>query len=155
LAERRPSPIFAWLGGATALAVLAGFGWVVWDQTRPALTAPTEVRVCWRMQGEGSGARFTALGRNVENLESCAANLEAIHLGSGRNIVGAYQGRFIFVDRDAIRSAEKIDGARWRIFYGAQREALDKKIRTAQQRAAAGLPPLPIHQGLLADAQPQ
>jgi hypothetical protein len=43
-------------------------------------------------------------------------------------------------------------GGRWRIFYGSQREALDKKIRTAQQRAAKGMPTLPIHQGLLAGA---
>lgn len=148
----RTSPIFAWLGGATLLAAAAAGGWLVWDQNRPALAAPTEAKVCWRMHDESGQARFTPLSRGVENLESCAANLERIHLDRGGMVNGAYQGRFIFIDSEAIRSAPSMTGGRWRIFYGAQREALDKKIRTAQQRAAKGLPTLPIHQGLLAGA---
>jgi hypothetical protein len=146
----RTSPIFALAGGATLLAAAASVGWLVWDQSRPVLTAPTEAKVCWRMHDR---RRFEALGRNVENLESCAANLETLHLDHGGTVEGAYQGRFIFIDSSAIRSASSIDGGRWRIFYGPQREALDKRIRTAQQRAAKGLPTLPIHQGLLAGAQ--
>ena len=141
MAEKN-NPIFAILGVVAVLAGTGAAGWIVWDQNRPRLEAPTDPLVCWRMEMEGGRPKFTVLDRPIENLESCAAQLEGIHLETGATLRGAYQGRFIFVDSDAIQSSPTIDGARWRIFWGAQREALDKKIRAARQRQLLGLPPL-------------
>lgn len=140
---RRPNPIFAALGGLTALAVVAGIGWVAWEATRPRLQAPEDLNVCWRLETDGGRARFIPQSRRTPNLESCAATLEGLYLDAGRPLRGAFQGRFIFVDDKAIESAQTLDGSRWRIFYGDQREGLDMKIRAARKRAAAGLQPLP------------
>lgn len=136
----RPSRIYPLLGVVAVLMGAGAAGWIVWDQNRPRLEAPTEAQVCWLMAADG---RFTALSRRSENLESCAANLEALHMDSGASLRGAYQGRFIFVDADAIQSSPTVDGVRWRIFWGAQREALRKKIGVQRQRVAMGLPPDP------------
>jgi hypothetical protein len=142
VAERTP-PIFAWLGGLTVLAVVAGGGWVTWEATRPRLQAPNELNVCWRLETDGGQVRFIPQSRRTPNLESCAATLEGLYLDNGRPLRGAFQGRFIFVDAEAIQSAETLDGARWRIFYGDQREGLDMKIRAARKRAASGMKPMP------------
>lgn len=139
----RSSPIFAWVGGLTALAVVAGIGWVAFEATRPRLKAPEDLNVCWRLETDGGRARFIPQSRKTPNLESCAATLEGLYLDSGRPLRGAFQGRFIFVDASAIQSATTLDGSRWRIFYGDQREGLDLKIRAARRRAASGMAPLP------------
>lgn len=139
----RTSPIFAWMGGLTALAVVAGIGWVAVEAARPRLKAPEDPNVCWRLETDGGRTRFIPQSRKTPNLESCAATLEGLYLESGRSLRGAFQGRFIFVDADAIQSASTLDGSRWRIFYGDQREGLDMKIRAARRRAAAGMAQLP------------
>ena len=138
----RTSPIFAVLGVVAVLAGAGAAGWIVWEQNQPRLEAPTEPQVCFRMDTVRGEPRFTVIDKPIENLESCAAQLEAIHMETGATLVGAFQGRFIFVDRDAIQSASTIDGSRWRIFWGAQREALGKKIRAARERQRLGLPPI-------------
>lgn len=134
---------FAIAGAATALAIVAGIGWVGWDSTRPRLEAPKEAMTCWRMTLREGRAGFAPLSRRTENLESCAATLEVIWLESRRPVQGAYQGRFIFVGPEAVESAESLEGARWRIFWGAQRERIDKRILLARQRQSQGLPTLP------------
>lgn len=139
----RTSPIFAVLGGLTALAVVAGIGWVTWEATRPKLRAPDDLNVCWRLETDAGRVRFIPQSRRVENLESCAATLEGIYLDTGRPLRGAFQGRFIFIETEAIQSAETLDGSRWRIFYGDQRSGLDMKIRAARKRAAAGMKSMP------------
>jgi hypothetical protein len=142
LAER-PSRIYPWLGVVAVVLGVGAAGWVVWDQNRPRVEAPTEAQVCWRMDMAGGKPRFTVLSRRVDNLESCAANLEGMHMDTGGPVRGAYQGRFIFVDADAIQSSPTLDGARWRIFWGPQREALRKKIIAQRRRVAMGLPAVP------------
>jgi len=142
LAEK-PSRIYPLLGVATVMLGGGAAGWIVIDQNRPRIEAPTEAQVCWLMAPGAGAPRFTVLSRKSENLESCAANLEGLHMESGGALRGAYQGRFIFVDSDAIQSSPTVDGVRWRIFWGAQREALRKKIGIQRRRVAMGLPAIP------------
>jgi hypothetical protein len=53
------------------------------------------------------------------NLETCAANLEALRLkflrlgGGASETMGAYQANFIFVQRDGIFSGTSLDGPRY------------------------------------------
>ena len=93
--------------GAGALA-LAGCG----DN---ALKAPTDVGVCWhlvRVQGE---YRFNRLAANQPQLEHCAARLEDMRLnfmrlGSAQTeVVGAYQGQFIFLQREGVFTARSLN----------------------------------------------
>ena len=135
--------IFPILGVVTVLLGAGAASWVVWDQNRPRVMAPTDVQVCWLMAPGAGAPRFTVVSRSSANLESCAANLEGMHMDTGAPIRGAYQGRFIFVDRDAIQSSPTLEGGRWRIFWGAQRAALRKKIGIQRQRVAMGLPAIP------------
>ncbi len=137
----KPSRIYPLLGVATVMLGGGAAGWIVIDQNRPRIEAPTEAQVCWLMTPDAT--RFTVLSRTSENLESCAANLEGLHMESGATLRGAYQGRFIFVDSDAIQSSPTLEGVRWRIFWGAQREALRKENGIQRQRVSMGLPAIP------------
>lgn len=93
--------------GAGAL-VLAGCG-------DSSLKAPTDVGVCWhlvRVQGE---YRFNRLAANQPQLEHCAARLEDMRLnfmrlGSAQTeVVGAYQGQFIFLQREGVFTARSLN----------------------------------------------
>lgn len=124
--HRTPPKIYGWMGALTALVAISIVVWTSFLAKKPE-PAPSDAGVCWIL----NQGRFAPLSRNVANLESCAAGLERIYLDRGTDVNGAFQGRFIFIDDDAIRSASAIDGARWRVFYGPQREGLDRRIREA------------------------
>jgi hypothetical protein len=90
--------------------------------------APEDKGVCWRITSGASPPQYAVLAKDVANLETCAAHLERIHLQTGGNVDGAYQGRFLFVDATAIRSATSLEGSRWQVFFAPQRAALDQKL---------------------------
>lgn len=99
-------------------------GWVFW-RSATEIHAPKDPGVCYRMTAPG---HFEPLVRNSQGIEACAGDLERIHMKTGESLTGAYQGRFIFVDKEAIRSATSWDGQRWRLYFDNQRDALDKKL---------------------------
>lgn len=96
-----------------AAAVLAGCA-----QQGPE--APTDQGVCWLMNtGKDGKPKFDKVASNVRSLEYCAGNLEALRLkflgmgGSRRTLTGAYQGQFIFVEREGIFSATGLERNRY------------------------------------------
>jgi hypothetical protein len=91
--------------------------------------APRDPGVCWRLTLENDKPAYHRIGADIANLETCAAYLERQFLIHGGEINGAFQGRFIFIDGDAIRSSVTLDGSRWRVFFGPQRIALDRKLK--------------------------
>lgn len=98
-----------------ALAVL-GASTVSACDTSPR--PPGDTGICYHYaQPKGTPAHFNVLARNVPTLEQCAADLEAmrIHfLGLGGNqvdITGAYQSKFLFLERDGIFTADSLNGA--------------------------------------------
>jgi hypothetical protein len=125
---RRRGPPWRLIGGVFAVVTVAAMGLAFW--TGGAKPAPEDPGVCWRYVGQGTSARFDRVAPNVLNLESCAAYLERMHLQEGGDVVGAYQGRFIFIDDQAIKSASRLDGSRWRVFFDPQRAALDRRLRS-------------------------
>jgi hypothetical protein len=56
---------------------------------------------------------------NTPNLETCAANLEAMRIkflrlgGSAEEILGAYQANFLFIQRAGIFSSTSLNGPRY------------------------------------------
>lgn len=80
--------------------------------------APTDPGVCWQAVLKKEGPpRFNKVAENQPNIESCAARLEELRLQFGRltgvrrDLVGAYQGRWIFVTSEAIRTSQSLNGA--------------------------------------------
>jgi len=129
----RRGPPWTLIGaGFTVVTVAAMSAAFFSDRGHPA---PEDPGVCWRMTGYAGGKPdFSRLAGDIANLETCAAHLERIHLIHGGEVAGAYQGRFIFIDSQAIRSASRLDGSRWRVFFDPQRADLDKKLRQGGRR---------------------
>jgi hypothetical protein len=115
------------IGIVFAVVTVGAVGFTLWSGNGPP--APRDSGVCWRMTMEGASPRFHRIAGDILNLETCAARLERQYLIDGREIDGAYQGQYIFIDSLAVRSAARLDGSRWRVFFDPQRAALDRKLR--------------------------
>ncbi len=127
MATARPFIFFRWLAGFAVLAFLVIGAGILWVQ-QTQIEAPLEPGICWRMNAPGSSPQFVAIARDTSGLEACAADLERIHNHTGATLTGAFQGRFIFVDNEAIRSAGSLSGVHWRLYFDNQRKALDNKL---------------------------
>ena len=63
--------------------------------------------------------RLQKIADDQPQLEQCAARLEEMRLrflrmgGSNQEIAGAYQGRFIFVDREGVKIGKSLNGSRF------------------------------------------
>ena len=80
-----------------------------------SLKAPTEAGVCWHLVRVEGEYRFNRLAGNQPQLEYCAARLEDMRLNFMRlgstqsEVVGAYQGQFIFLQREGVFTARSLN----------------------------------------------
>jgi hypothetical protein len=75
--------------------------------------------VCYNITFKKDGSLVYHKLVNAPNLETCAANLEAMRLkflrmgGTAQEILGAYQANFVFVQREGIFTSTTADGPRY------------------------------------------
>jgi hypothetical protein len=92
--------------------------------------APSGAGVCWRMfEVADQQPRFEVIGRDVPNLESCAARLEGARMMEGTPTSGAYNGHFIFVTEEQITSATTINGVRIRVLEPEDRRKIQEGLQ--------------------------
>jgi len=85
---------------------------------RKRIEPPGDRGVCYSISFRKDELLYHKLVQ-APNLETCAANLEALRLkflrmgGSAQQTMGAYQANFIFVQREGIFSATSLHGPRY------------------------------------------
>jgi hypothetical protein len=82
--------------------------------------APGGAGVCYHMGQDAEGAaRFNVVARDQPQIEFCAARLEEMRLhflrigGNKTEMIGAYQGQFIFIDRAGVKFGKSLNGPRF------------------------------------------
>lgn len=83
--------------------------------------APYEPGVCFAVEAGGADEPpvFNKLADNQPQIEHCAARLEEMRLrflrqgGSRQEIIGAYQGQYIFLDQEGVWIGKTLDGSRF------------------------------------------
>jgi hypothetical protein len=96
--------------GACALALAA-----CQKRTLP----PGDREICYQVVREDGELKYNKLPGTQPDLENCAAALEAIRVrflqmgGSTRTMVGAYQGNFIFLQREGIFTSPSMEQNRY------------------------------------------
>lgn len=89
----------------------------------PQIKAPTDRGVCYAVslpeEGSKAAPAFNEVARDQSQIEFCAARLEQmrvrfLRLGGNRTeIIGSYQGQFLFIDRAGVWQSPTLDGARF------------------------------------------
>ncbi len=84
------------------------------------IEAPGDRGVCWHMATTAQGkVRFNMLAQNQPDLEHCAGQLDQMRLrfmglGSTQvNVVGAFQGQFLFAGPQGVYTAPSLNGYRY------------------------------------------
>ena len=108
--------------GLKPLLLLAGLGLALAGCSN-AVKAPFDPGVCYYVvlpeDGQTGAPRFNVVANDQPQIEFCAARLEEMRLrflrmgGSNREIIGSYQGQFIFIDRAGVSFARTLDGSRF------------------------------------------
>lgn len=85
-----------------------------------SVTAPTTPRVCYYAAPQKDGTwNFVVVAREQKQIENCAVELERMRLrflrmgGSNREIVGSYNGQFIFLQDEGVFFARTFEGIRY------------------------------------------
>jgi hypothetical protein len=104
---RHTAPLLALI----ATAALAGCA----KRTEP----PGDVGVCYHVVVQKDGHLKYNKVVVTPNLETCAANLEAMRIkfltmgGSAQELLGAYQANFIFLQREGVFTSTTLEGPRY------------------------------------------
>ena len=75
--------------------------------------------ICYHVAREAGGQLRYNKVVAAPNLETCAANLEALRLkflalgGSNQDLLGAYQTNFIFLQREGVLTSTSLEGPRY------------------------------------------
>lgn len=86
-----------------------------------SVKAPYDAGVCFLVEQPANGGKpaFHPIADHQGQIEMCAARLEENRVrflqmgGSRREVVGAYQGRYLFVDRAGVSFAQTLEGNRF------------------------------------------
>lgn len=117
--------------------------------------APRERGVCYSValpdEGEKGPPRFNIVATDQPQIEFCAARLEEMRLrflrlgGSNREIIGAYQGQYIFIERRGVSFSQQLDGVRFMALArtGDGRLAIPGAIQRSMDAAVAPAPAAP------------
>ena len=118
-----------------------------------ATPAPFDPGVCYNvtLPEEGGKPKFNIVAQDQPQIEFCAARLEEMRLrflrlgGSNRDMVGAYQGQFIFIDRGGVSFGRTLEGGRFFALArtGDGRLAIPGAIQRDIDVSVAG-PPAPV-----------
>jgi hypothetical protein len=114
--------------------------------------APEDRGVCYSVSVKAGGkVQFNKLAENQPRLESCIARLEEMRMrflamgGSHRDIIGAYQGKFLFIDASGVAVADGLESGRFYAFTRAADGslALPNVVNQPQPGAGPGDTPPP------------
>jgi hypothetical protein len=118
------SPFFLGFVGLILAAFVVASGWLIWSAALET-HAPRDPGVCWI---RGADGQLATRAKGLSGIDFCVGELERLHMKTGQPVQGAYQGHFIFIDNEAIRSADTLTHQRWRLYFDNQRQDLDKSL---------------------------
>jgi hypothetical protein len=105
---------------AFALPAIAAIATLGLAACKPQLQPPGDAGVCYHLAVDRSGAmHFNVVAKGVPDMEHCAGDLEGMRLrflsigGSSTEIVGAYQGNFLFLQDEGVFTSDSYEGPRY------------------------------------------
>lgn len=102
-------------------AVVLGLGTLGLAACEKTIKAPFDQGVCFAVElgEEGADPVFNKVADNQPQIEYCAARLEEVRQrflrfgGNRTELIGSYQGSFLFLDSSGVRRAQSLNGTRY------------------------------------------
>ncbi len=105
-----------------SIALMAAASALILSACQSGPEAPLDEGVCYHVGKDDSqphGIRYNVVARDQPQIEFCAARLEELRIkflrmgGSKNELVGAYQGHYIFLDQYGVKIGKSLDGQRF------------------------------------------
>lgn len=101
-------------------ALIVGFSVLALSACTKRTHPPGEAQICYHVVAGADGKiKYNKLKGAQPNLENCAAALEGMRVrflrmgGSNRELMGAYQGNFLFLQKEGIFTSSTAEGHRY------------------------------------------
>lgn len=102
-------------------AIVTGLGALALTACDKTIKAPFDQGVCYVVElgEEGVEPVFNKVAENQPQIEFCAARLEEVRArflslgGTRTELIGSYQGSFLFLDTTGVRRAKSLNGTRY------------------------------------------
>jgi hypothetical protein len=102
--------------------------------------APTDTGACYRMGTlAGAKTKFSLVSVGDGNMETCAVHIEGVRLREGHDVIGAYEGRFIFASETELTGSRSYADQRFPLFSPGKRDEIDRDLKQLldQEKAKA------------------
>lgn len=100
--------------------------------------APTDMGACYRMGTlAGAKTKFTLVSVGDANMETCAVHIEGVRLREGHDVIGAYEGRFIFASDAELTGSKNYNDQRFPIFSPGKRDEIDNDLKQLLEQEKA------------------
>jgi hypothetical protein len=110
-------------------AMIGALGMLAVAGCEKPLKPPLHTGVCWRLAPAMNGRQdFKPMSNSVPNLQTCAIQLEGLHLKHKVPMTGAYQGQIIYVTDQDVVAAASSKARRYPLFTPEQRAQIDKGL---------------------------
>ena len=103
---------------AAALAATLAFSGAL-TGCEKQLEAPMNTGACWQLVDKDGKPTFNTVSEHEPSIEACAASLEGMRLhflaigGTSETITGAYQGQFLFLQKEGVFTSQNLKGGRY------------------------------------------
>ncbi|MDB5452393.1 MAG: hypothetical protein JWO33_971 [Caulobacteraceae bacterium] len=111
------------------LIAAAGVAILALSGCSKAVEAPSDPGACFLMATQKDGStKFNKIADGIKDIEHCALQIELVRrnfrrLGSMQeDYTGAFQGSFVFIQRDGIFTSTKLDGIHYPLLVRFQNE---------------------------------
>lgn len=99
------------------------------QQKSQASSAPGPQNACLQLTSPpGQPQKFRPVAYDDPNLETCAVHLEGVRLEQRHNVIGVWNGVYIFASAAEITSANGLNEPRYAVFQPDQRSQIDESL---------------------------
>ena len=89
----------------------------------------------------GQPQTFRPVAYEDQNLETCAVHLEGVRLEQKHDVIGVWNGVYVFASAAAIESASGLNASRYPVFAPDQRSQIDQSLSEQLASQAASSKP--------------
>jgi hypothetical protein len=131
------------IGGVAALAALLAACQPEGGRSRKsaAVTPAAPQNACRQITSPpGKPQALRAVAYDTPNLETCAMYMEGLRLEQHHDMLGLWNGVYLFADAQGIDSAAGLGAARYAIYSPDQRQQIDQSLQEQMAEARSSKP---------------
>jgi hypothetical protein len=133
---------YGWMVATAAAGALAACQPQSQPKSQASAAAGLPQNACMQLtSAPGQPQKFRPVAYEDQNLETCAVHLEGVRLEQKHDVIGVWNGVYIFASATGIDSAEGLNASRYPVFSPDDRSQIDQSLTQQLASQAASSKP--------------